>query len=278
MDSLIGNIRNIKVYDNSMFHIEEVIKKYEDYINKLLQLEPNKLKYFIKNLRNRELINNQETELEESFMLELFKLSQRKDSIDITMGYLKNNDLNIDAIKKIHRVVIKGSSDDLESNYDLRKDNNKWVGTFGTNGVKQIDYMPPDFKEIEDLLTEILYYLNEQDNTNFINLFIKPLIIHAAIAYIQPFGNGNTRLARVVQHCKVCTDTNKIYNTDFTHPTIYLSKNYLLTRGQYRGLIKNIAVDKDNDAWNKWFQYNLNMFDEQLYFLDNQLSQYIKSR
>ncbi|MBQ9072435.1 MAG: Fic family protein [Bacilli bacterium] len=278
MDKLVSNIRNIQIYDNSMFHLEDVLKKYEEYLDILKQLEPNKLKYFIRHLKNREIINNQEAEMEESFLLELFKLSQRKDSIDITMKYFEDDNLTVDEVKKIHRVVIKGSSDDLESNYDLRSDNNKWVGAYGTNGQKRVDYMPPDYNEINELLTEVLSYLNEQDNTNFINIFIKPLIAHAAIAYLQPFGNGNTRLARVLQHCKICNSTNKLFGTEFTHPTIYLSKNYLLTRAQYRGLITNIAVNKDDGAWNKWFDYNLTMFDDQLYFLNNQLDQYRKIR
>ena len=50
MDSLIANIRNIKIYDNSKFHIEDTVKAYQEYIQKLLQLEPLKLKYFIQTL------------------------------------------------------------------------------------------------------------------------------------------------------------------------------------------------------------------------------------
>lgn len=274
MDKLVGNIRNIKIYDSSVFHLEEIFEKYQEYLIKLQQLDPNKLKYFIKHLKNREIINNQETEMEESFMLELFKLSQRKDSIDITMKYFQDNTITIEELKKIHRIVIKGSTDDIPENYDIRQDNSKWVGSFGTNGQQKIDYIPPNFEDIEELIGEVLSYLNEQDNTNFINIFMKPLIVHALIAYIQPFGNGNTRVARVLQHCKICDSTNKFFNTEFTHPTIYLSKNYLLTRNQYRGLIKDIAIYKDDNAWNKWFNYNLNMLDEQLYFLNNQLKQY----
>lgn len=276
MDSLIGNIRNIKIFDSSLFHIEDTVRVYNAYLKKLLELDPAKLKYFIQNLKNREIINNQETELEESFLLELFKLSQRKNSIDITMNLIYQNNLTTTDVKKIHRAVIKGSSDDKEQNYEYRTDNNKWVGSFGTNGEARVDYLPPDFTEIIELMNVILDYFNENDNTNFENLFIKPLVAHALIAYLQPFGNGNTRLARVLQHCKICMNTNDVFKTQFTKPVLYLSKNYLLTRGQYRGLIKNLAIQKDDDAWNKWFNYNLNMIDEQLYYIDKQLTQYIK--
>lgn len=273
MDKLVGSIRNIQIYDNSMFHIEEILEKYSEYLKKLLSLDPLKLKYFIRNLKDREIINNQETELEESFLLELYQLSQRKDSIDITMKHFEDKEIEKNDLKKIHRVVIKGSSDDLQKNYDFRSDNDKWVGSYGTGGAIKIDYLPPNYEEIEELLDFVLEYFNENNN-NFENLFMKPLIAHALIAYIQPFGNGNTRLARVLQHCKICDTTNQLYNTNFSHPTFYLSKNYLQTRSQYRGLIKNLAVEKDNDAWNKWFEYNLNMIDEQLFFLDNNLEKY----
>lgn len=275
MDNLIGNIRNIKIYDNSLFHIEDTTKAYQEYLKKISRLDPLKLKYFVQTLKNREIINNQEAELEESFLLELFKLSQKKDSIDITMGLINHNNLTPIDVKKIHRVVIKGSSDDKEQNYDYRKDNDKWVGSFGTNGEARVDYLPPDYNEVLDLMDVILDYLNE-DVTNFENLFIKPLVAHAAIAYLQPFGNGNTRLARVLQHCKICANTNQVFNTKLDKPVLYLSKNYLLTREQYRGLIKNLVIQKDDDAWNKWFNYNLNMIDEQLYYVDKQLTQYMK--
>lgn len=275
MDSLVSNIKNIKVYDNCMFHMKDILKKYDEYLRKLMDLEPKKLKYFIQNLRNREIVNNQEAELEESFLVELFQLSQKTDSIDVTMRYFNTNDLNKNDIKKIHRIVIKGSSDDLQENYDYRQHNNLWVGCYGTGGDKVIDYIPPKYEELNELLDEVLLYLNEK-NDNIDNLFIKPLIVHALIAYIQPFGNGNTRLARVLQHCKICHTTNEIFNTNFTHPTLYLSKNYFLTRSQYRGLIRYIATEKNNNAWNSWFKYNLNMIDEQLFFLDKQLTQYKK--
>lgn len=57
MDKLIGNIRDIKIYDNSLFHIEDTVNAYNNYIKKLLELDPVKLKYFIQTLKNREIIN-----------------------------------------------------------------------------------------------------------------------------------------------------------------------------------------------------------------------------
>ena len=279
MDYLVSKIRNIQIYDETLFHLEDTNIRYKEYIDKLLQLDPKKLKYFLLNIKNREIINNQEAELEESFLLELFKLSQRKDSIDITMKHYVDGNLDKTELKKIHRLVIKGSTDDIETNYDFREDNNKWVGHYGTNGVQRVDYFPPDYNEIDELMNITLDYLNESSHKDPYNdIFIKPLIVHALIAYIQPFGNGNTRLARVIQHGKICKMTNEKYGTEFLIPIMYMSKNYLLTRQQYRGYIKEIAVNKDDFSWNKWFNYNLNMADEQIYYLDNQVTAYHNSK
>ena len=150
------------------------------------------------------------------------------------------------------------------------------MGFFGTDGKQNIQYMPPDYKELDELITYTLDYLNE-NNTNFDNLFLKPLIVHALIAYLQPFGNGNTRVARVIQHGKICKSTNELYNANFEYPTLYLSERYLLTRGQYRNLIKDISIEKDNDSWNRWFKYNLNLLGEQLNYITNEASYYRNS-
>ena len=272
MDRLVENIRNITVNDNNSYHLEDTYKMYLEYLKKLSELEERKTNYFLRYLKDNELSNNQETEFEEPFITGLTKLSQRQNSINTTMKLFEKGFLTKEDIKKIHRLVIKGSSDDTKNNYEFRMDNEKWVGSF-VNGKRDVHYIPPDYKIIDELLNQILLYLNEK-NYDEHNIFIKPLIVHALLAYVQSFGNGNTRLARVIQHCKVCTMSNEMLGYNFSTPTFYLSENYLKTRPQYRELIKKIAADKDMESWNKWFNYNLNMIDEQLYFLDNNLTKY----
>lgn len=273
MDSLVSNIRNIKIFNSSMFRFEDISLKYEDYLEKLSLLDPSKLKAFIMALKRREIVNNQETEMEESFFVELYQSTKKRDSIEVTMKHLDDGIITKEELIKIHRMVIKGSMDDVESNYVFRSDNNKWVGFTDSIGNRHVDYYPPDYAEVDELLDELLSYFNEK-NDIIDNVFLKPLAFHAVLAYIQPFGNGNTRLARVLQHGKICELTNQKYNTTFKYPTLYLSKNYLLQRPSYRGLIKDISIQKDDEAWNSWFKFNLNMIDEQLFYLGNQLEKY----
>lgn len=204
-------------------------------------------------------------------------MSQRKNSIDTMVKYLHGKDrLTSKQFQELHKMTIEGTSDDIKENYPYRTDNEKWVGSYGTNGSRNIDYMPPDYNDIPELADYILEFLSNDSTNLFDNVFIKPFAAHALIAYLQPFGNGNTRVARLLQHGYIWKESMEKYNLKLESPALFLSENYLMTRQYYRALLKNIAVEKDNDAWNKWFNYNLNMVDEQLYKITNDLDEYVR--
>lgn len=265
-------VSNIHLTEKTLDHLEFTFEDYLNYLKTIDELDELKKNLFLKALKNREIVNNQETEMEESFMVELYNISRRKDSVDIVMKIIEDGLITKEELRKLHRVVIKGSNDDIPENYNYRMDNDKWVGSFDTYGGRVIDYMPPDYNKIDNLINQTLKYLNNNIGIkNLDHTFIKPFIVHALIAYIQPFGNGNTRLARVLQHGKIWQMTNHETEFNMSMPTIYLSKNYLQTRPQYRELIKDIAVNYNDESWNRWLNYNLNMIDEQLYFHEENL-------
>ena len=162
---------------------------------------------------------------------------------------------------------MQGTQNDLKT-IEFRKTDNEFVGAFNSDGSKRIDYMPVNSSEIEDDIDLVLDYLSDN---NIEDPFTKPFIAHGIIAVMQPFYDGNTRLSRLLQYAEIWKNTNMLYGTNFQSPTMFLSKNYLMSRGQYRVLITHLAVYKDNDAWNKWITYNLNMVNEQLYYLNNNI-------
>ena len=271
MDSVVKSVENIELSSRVKEHLEFTYADYQKFLDNLYMLDKKVLKLFLRTLKDRELINNQETELEDPFLMELYRNHQRKDSIEIVTGLFEDNKITMEEVKKLHRVVIKGSSDDVYKNYAYRTDNDKWVGSYGYNGERQVDYYPPDYREITELITYTLDFLNNDSTGNSLNhILVKPFIVHGLMAYIQPFGNGNTRLSRVLQHGKIWQMTNNILGTDLSLPVLYLSKNYLQTRAQYRELISKIATEQD---WNAWLNYNLNMADEHLYFSETRLEQ-----
>lgn len=270
MDKVVESIEKYKISNRVNEHLKYTHENYLNYLKKLNLLDEKVLRLYLKTLKNRELVNNQETELEQSFLIELYLCSQRKDSIDIVMQHFQDGNITKDELKKLHRIVIKNSADDDPKNYNFRTDNEKWVGYFGTGGAKRVDYYPPDYNEIDGLLDFILEFLNDDKSSRDINqTLIKPFIVHGFLGYLQAFGNGNTRLARVLQHGKIWQMTEQQEKIALSSPAVYLSKNYLQTRPQYRTLLKEIANDQN---WDAWLDYNLNMFDEQLYYSENNLS------
>lgn len=276
---IIKGVTNLKVYDNTLFHLEDIEKAYTTYLDKLLKsgLSPKTIGLLLQVLKNRELLNTQQAEQENSFLISIYQMSQRKNSIDTMVKYLHGKDrLTSKQFQELHKMTIEGTSDDIKENYPYRTDNEKWVGSYGTNGSRNIDYMPPDYNDIPELADYILEFLSNDSTNLFDNVFIKPFAAHALIAYLQPFGNGNTRVARLLQHGYIWKESMEKYNLKLESPALFLSENYLMTRQYYRSLLKNIAVEKDNDAWNKWFNYNLNMVDEQLYKITNDLDEYVR--
>ena len=276
---IIKGVTNLKVYDNTLFHLEDIEKAYTTYLDKLLKsgLSPKTIGLLLHVLKNRELLNTQQAEQENSFLISIYQMSQRKNSIDTMVKYLHGKDrLTSKQFQELHKMTIEGTSDDIKENYPYRTDNEKWVGSYGTKGSRNIDYMPPDYNDIPELADYILEFLSNDSTNLFDNVFIKPFAAHALIAYLQPFGNGNTRVARLLQHGYIWKESMEKYNLKLESPALFLSENYLMTRQYYRALLKNIAVEKDNDAWNKWFNYNLNMVDEQLYKITNDLDEYVR--
>lgn len=269
MDKVVKSIEKLQISNRVNEHLKYTHENYIEYLKKLKELDDRVLKMYLKTLKNRELINNQETESEPSILIELFLNSQRKNSIEIAMQHFADGKITKEELKKLHRIVIKNSADDKPENYNFRQDNKKWVGYFGTGGAQRVDYYPPEYKDIDGMLDFILEILNDDESSKDINqTLIKPFVVHGFLGYLQAFGNGNTRLARVLQHGKIWHMTEKQEGVALSSPAIYLSQNYLLTRHQYRELMKGVAINQD---WDAWLNYNLNMVDEQLYMSENNL-------
>lgn len=269
-------IKNLKIYDSTMFRFNEVEKKYWEYLTLLITFPPEELLLFLEAIKQKEIINNQEIEETNPLLVEMDKLKHATNSIDYLAKIINNNEqFDLLNIKRLHRLVIRGTEDDKNENYNYRKRNIK-VGKI-VDGKEIISFIPPNYKEVIPLLSEVLKILNQKESLIFDNVFLKPLITHVLIAIIQPFGNGNTRVARLVQYGKILQMTNEKYKTQFSLPTFYLSENYMINGG-YRRRIGMLANLMDNDNWNEWFKYNLNMIEEQIFYLSNEIAKIKKMK
>lgn len=273
----LDGIKNIKIFDSTMFHIGECMETYEKYMKLLDGMPMRELFFFLEALRTKELTNNQEVENEPTLLMEFEALLERKNSIEMMTDCINRGDpITLDDVEKIHKRILKGTEDDLEKNYKYRNFDVRVSGI--ENGVEVISYLPPEAKEIIPYMEYILNYLNNDSNLQMETVFLKPIIAHAFIAILQPFGNGNTRIARLLQYGKIFDLTNKYFGKNYPYPILYLSKCYLLTRSNYRGNISQIAQFHNDENWNKWFEYNLNRIEDGLYYVMNNLENYYRRR
>ena len=112
---------------------------------------------------------------------EAVMLLNHKEAIDFIADHPDYmNPLKVPAIEDIHSMLIK----DLGVSRNLRK---RAVGISGTN------YRPPDNEhQIREALQNTCELVNAKSN-----VFEKSLLALALISWIQPFGDGNKRTARI---------------------------------------------------------------------------------
>lgn len=272
-NKIFDSIENIEIDSGTQDHLEYTVDLYKNYLKELSKLPLDKQEHFLRTLKAAEIIDNQKLEQENSFLISLYMTVLGDNSIDemlkISKRQLTSNDLVI-----IQKLLLEGTTVDKKNNNGYRVNNRKFVGTWN-NGVRNIQYFPIDYRSINESVSKFLSYYNQKENDELLVL-LKPFIIHGLLASLQLFNDGNTRLSRLLQHIKIWEATVENLNIDMPMPAIYISRSYYPYRNQYRDKIRNIAINMDDVSWNDWFNFNLNRFEDQLFYVDYNLDEYKK--
>ncbi|MBK7602249.1 MAG: Fic family protein [Saprospiraceae bacterium] len=95
----------------------------------------------------------------------------------------KNHLLNVHDILIVNGVVLQN----IEKEY---------AGRYRTSGVRisGANFVPPNALKIDDLMTELINWVNEYP----IDIVIKAAIVHHRFVWIHPFFDGNGRTARLI--------------------------------------------------------------------------------
>lgn len=262
---MINNINNFELSKDNIVLFRDVLNEYKQYLKSI-----DIINYFrdlyLDTLLKSELIDNQELEGLDPFVVSMFQCDKYENSIDFIVN--RGGPINKNDFLKAHQTLLFGTNSLYNDNFSVRDSNVQFVGR-KENDENVISYIPIDCKDIDDAISGILNLYNDNSIDNDFDIFIKPFLLHGVIAGLQCFRDGNTRLARNFQHIKLWKMTKKIDTfKDLELPALYLSKQYLKDRDKYRSFIKSIAVDTNNSTINDWLKYNLYCLEDGIF--DNQ--------
>lgn len=268
--SIFDSINKLKLSDFTLDHLEDTEELYLKYLDDIFNMDIEHQKNFLRTIKSMEVVDNQTLEKEDSFMMSLYMQTRRENSID----YLLNRNSKVMSKPKFingHKVLLRGTSSDKFAYNDYRMDDEKFVGRY-ENHEPVIDYFVLSSNYIEDAISRIIDFYNSDKYDE--QIFIKSQIIHGLVSSLQLFDDGNTRYARLLQNIKLYHLTKKNFNIMLDNPAVYGTRSYFPHRGRYRELISNLAINPNDDSWDEWFNFNLNRFEDSIYFLDQKLAKY----
>ena len=207
-----------------------------------------------------------ETKCDSELTSAALSLEDKKDSITyLVENVTEHGIIRIPNLKRVHKIILERTMIEKDANDEFR--NKQVVVGYYDRNQKQnvIQYVPPKSEDIDILMDKIVEFINLNINDNIFHaMLLKPIVVHALIAILQPFSDGNTRLSRLVKCVDTWRLTNTIYNIKLDLPALYLSDIYLQYYGQYRELIQKLSLSPNQENWDKWVRFNLFRIQDKL--------------
>lgn len=264
-------IDDLVLDDRTINQLEFTLELYQEYLKFLQTFSKTNLEKILKGLRNTEVIDNHIVERENYNWLIAYQETHHSTVINYLIKKLLTDQevLNPTILAKSHEILMRGTSNEDNILQKFRRNNQHFVG-YHENEKNVIMFLPVSYDEIKLSLQLFCDYFN-QTESNMNIAYVKPFIIHGLLAALQFFEDGNTRVARSMQHIKIFQITREIFQVPFNLPALYFSKTYIPYRKEYRDMICKIAIEPSMTTWNQWILFNLRKVQDQIYFNENNL-------
>ena len=264
-------IDDLVLDDRTINQLEFTLELYQEYLKFLQTFSKTNLEKILKGLRNTEVIDNHIIERENYNWLIAYQETHHSTVINYLIKKLLTDQevLNPTILAKSHEILMRGTSNEDNILQKFRRNNQHFVG-YHENEKNVIMFLPVSYDEIKLSLQLFCDYFN-QTESNMNIAYVKPFIIHGLLAALQFFEDGNTRVARSMQHIKIFQITRDIFHVPFNLPALYFSKTYIPYRKEYRDMICKIAIEPSMTTWNQWILFNLRKVQDQIYFNENNL-------
>ncbi len=257
-------VDKIHLCKNTLYHVEDTSKEFEKYIK------------FLSNYNDTVILEH----LKYSFANEI-KYSNKVEKHLINPDDINRNNIYFDSlamsnnrIKKIHSFTQQSSDN---SDYNYRKDEAR-VSYYDDKGKEHIFWYGAEPQDIKKFMNDyISFYKSKGLQMLDISPFLKASLCHLLFVRIHPFGDGNGRTARLLYDMKFTEMINKLYSTNLKISPLHLSMSIYLNQLSYIQKINDIYFDMEHDCneeINKFFDFMLNMTDEQIHYM---MTDYSKS-
>lgn len=254
-------INNITLENYLLEHLEETGKNFDKYLKKLASYGNYPMIYYWIDSLAKEMKYSQI--MENSHIILPCEIEEHGIFFDtLQMSHSR--------IKKLHQFVTKSNEPT-----DYRKDEVR-VSRMTQHETEEIYWygvQPEDLKQFLDDFIKIY----KQSGLSLLssNPFLKSALMHLLFVRIHPFNDGNGRTARMIHNIKFTESINKIYGMNLKICPLNLSQSILLNQITYAKRINNIYFDLEhncNNEINLWFNFILDMVDEQINYSENRIS------
>ena len=261
--SLEDYISRIKLLPRVLEHLEDTNKEFDKYINELFKYDEEYIINYWIYLLYIELVSNQKIE----------SLKQDESRILDNKIFFDTLSINHKRIHTLHNFITDG---ELEPTFSYR-DGEVNVSKINSDGSEDIFWRGAKAEDVVKFMNDFIK-IYKQGGTSLIfsNPFLVSSLMHLLFLRIHPYSDGNGRTARIIHNIKFTESINKLYGSRLKISPLNISESILINKITYVKRIDNIYFDIKHDSNNEinaWFDFILDMVDEQLYKSTNMLQE-----
>lgn len=152
---------------------------------------------------------------------------------------------------ELHSIILQDSRSGNRSPGEYRKTQN-FIGP--TNNIKDATYIPPEPQRVNEYMSNLEKYINDEIPDD-LDPLIRIGLIHAQFETIHPFLDGNGRLGRILII---------LYLLDkgvISEPAFFISEELEKSKHRYYGLLNNLRTS--SPRWKDWLEFFLTAADKQ---------------
>lgn len=255
-------VNKINLSPSLFDHLEDTSRNFDDYMNKLSCYDRDHIVNYWVYLLYKELNFNQKIE-NKGFDIEgLVKKGVFFDTLTISHK----------RIHELHNFVMDG---ELAPTFEYRHIPVN-VSNINVDGSEDIFWRGANPEDVNKFMNDFIdIYKHSGISLLFSNPFLVSSLMHLLFVRIHPYIDGNGRTSRIIHNIKFTEAINKLYGMKLKVSPLNLSESILLNKITYIKRIDQIYFDIHNDtneAINLWFDFMLDMADEQIYKSSRMLS------